>query len=72
VTAAWYVVAVTSPDGTLLNQAYTQYGDLPLMQVVSVTGLWGIILLTSWFAAVVNAAWERGFAWPRARGPAAL
>src|SRR5712691_4619228 len=56
------------PSGTLNSIAYTQYGDLPLMQVVSVTGIWGITFLLTWFAAVVNWAWERGFAWPNVRG----
>jgi apolipoprotein N-acyltransferase len=56
------------PFGTYNSIAYTQYGDLPLMQVVSVTGIWGITFLLTWFAAVVNWAWERGFAWPNVRG----
>ena len=50
------------------NPAYTQYGNLPLLQLLSVTGLWGIDFLMSWLASVVNWAWERGFAWPRVRG----
>jgi apolipoprotein N-acyltransferase len=41
--------------------AYTQYGILPLVQLVSVTGLWGITFLMGWFAAVCNWLWE---AWP--------
>jgi apolipoprotein N-acyltransferase len=49
------------PFGTMNSIAYSQYGDLPLMQVVSVTGIWGITFLIAWFAAVVNWAWERGF-----------
>lgn len=57
-----------SPQGTLNSIANTQYGDLPLMQVVSVTGIWGITFLITWFAAVANWAWERGFAWPKVRG----
>ena len=56
------------PFGTITSIAYTQYGDLPLMQLVSVTGIWGITFLITWFAAVVNWAWERGFAWPSVRG----
>lgn len=60
------------PSGTLNSIAYTQYGDLPLMQLVSVTGIWGITFLITWFAAVVNWAWERGFAWPQIRGGGAL
>jgi apolipoprotein N-acyltransferase len=37
------------------------------MQMVSVTGVWGITFLLTWFASVVNWAWERGFAWPQVR-----
>jgi hypothetical protein len=35
---------------------------LPLLQLLSVTGLWGIVLLMSWFASLVSWAWELGFA----------
>jgi apolipoprotein N-acyltransferase len=41
--------------------AYSQYGDLPLLQFLSVTGLWGIPFLMGWFAAVCNLLWEEGF-----------
>jgi len=66
VTIVWYLSAL-NPEGTMLNPAYTQYGDLPLMQLVSVTGLWGIVFLMSWLASVVNWAWEQGFAWSKVR-----
>src|SRR5215469_5497277 len=66
VTTVWYLLAL-NPEGTLLNPAYSQYGDLPLLQLVSVTGLWGIIFVMSWLASVVNSAWEQGFAWPQVR-----
>jgi apolipoprotein N-acyltransferase len=61
-----------SSSGTINSIANTQYGNLPLLQVVSVTGIWGITFLITWFAAVVNWAWERGFAWPRVRGGVVL
>jgi apolipoprotein N-acyltransferase len=68
VTTVWYLNAALNPSaGTMLNPAYTQYGDLPLMQLVSVTGLWGIVLVMSWLASLVNWAWEQGFAWPQVR-----
>ncbi len=60
------------PSGTLNSIANTQYGDLPLLQVVSVTGIWGLTFLLTWFAAVVNWAWEQHFAWPRVRGGGVL
>jgi apolipoprotein N-acyltransferase len=66
-TTVYYLVALLSPLGTLFNPAYTQYGDLPLLQLVSVTGLWGIVFLMSWLASLVNWAWEQGFAWPQVR-----
>jgi apolipoprotein N-acyltransferase len=37
---------------------YTQASFLPLAQLASVTGLWGIGFLVSWFAAWGNTAWE--------------
>lgn len=71
-TTLWYLNGLFGPYGTLGNPAYTQYGNLPLLQLASVTGLWGIVLLMSWFASVVNWAWERGFVWPRVRSGAVL
>jgi apolipoprotein N-acyltransferase len=44
------------------SPAYTQYGDLPLMQLASRTGLWGLTFLVSWLAPVVNEVWEHGTA----------
>jgi len=72
-TTVWYLYALLNPiEGTQYNPAYTQYGNLPLLQLLSVTGLWGIVFVMSWLASLVNWAWERGFAWPRVRGGAAL
>jgi apolipoprotein N-acyltransferase len=42
------------------SPAYTQYGNLPLMQLVSLTGMWGLTFLVSWLAPVVNEVWEHG------------
>ena len=61
--------AAGSPYGTWGAIAYTQTHDLPLMQIVSITGLYGISFLIHWTATVVNAAWEAEFDWSRSRGP---
>jgi apolipoprotein N-acyltransferase len=72
-TTVYYLNGLFDPfTATQTNPAYTQYGNLPLLQLLSVTGLWGITFLMNWLASVVNWAWERGFAWPRVRGGAAL
>jgi apolipoprotein N-acyltransferase len=49
-----------SPFGTFGAAAYSQRDFLAIMQVVSVTGLWGITFIFSWFASVVNHVWENG------------
>src|SRR3989304_1770415 len=48
----------TNPVGTWGGTGFTQYGDLPLMQLASVTGTIGITFLMGWFASVANWTWE--------------
>jgi apolipoprotein N-acyltransferase len=45
------------------SPAYSQYGNLALLQLLSVTGMWGITFLIMWCAAVLNELWERRFDW---------
>jgi apolipoprotein N-acyltransferase len=55
-----YLMAIEPFHNTFGSPAYTQYGDLPLMQLVSLTGMWGLTFLVSWLAPAVNEVWERG------------
>ena len=55
--ATEYAMSLT-PGATWGSVAYTQYGNLPLLQVISVTGLWGLTFMIAWFAAVGCAVWE--------------
>jgi len=47
------------PHGSWGTMAYTQAGNLPLLQLLSVTGIWGVTFLIGWFAAVVNQALDQ-------------
>jgi apolipoprotein N-acyltransferase len=58
--AVEYVYASVSPYGTWGGPAYTQTEDLPLIQIVSVTGIWGVSFLIAWFASAVSTLVERG------------
>lgn len=58
-----FAAARWSPYGTWGSVAYTQYGNLALMQLASATGTVGITFLIAWFASVVNWAWEQHFEW---------
>ncbi len=53
--------------GTWTSVAYTQSGSLPLLQMVSVTGLWGVTFLVMWLGPVVNWAWQRRWTWDALR-----
>jgi len=73
--AAWAATEYLLSRGlyaTWGSAAYSQYGNLPLLQVLSITGLWGITFLIGWFAAVCNWLWEEGFGSEPARGGAWL
>lgn len=60
------------PMGSWGSVPYTQSGNLPLVQLLAVTGLWGITFLIGWFAAVVNWNWQQGFGHRRAWHPLTL
>jgi apolipoprotein N-acyltransferase len=57
----------TNPVGMWGATGFTQYGNLLLMQLASVTGMIGITFLMGWFASVANWVWEN-----RRRGSAPL
>lgn len=56
-----YFDAIVSPFGSWGSVAYTQAGALPLLQILSITGLTGVTFLIAWFAACANLVWENGF-----------
>ncbi|HRJ40701.1 MAG: hypothetical protein KJZ86_14325 [Caldilineaceae bacterium] len=67
---AWeFVNMAGSPLGSFGATAYSQVGFLPLLQIVSITGMWSITFLMAWFASMAAWAWEENFRWtPIRRG----
>jgi apolipoprotein N-acyltransferase len=49
-----YLAGRVSPFATWGSVAYTQSDNLPLLQLLSVTGLAGVTFLVIWFASIVN------------------
>ena len=49
------------------SPGYTQTGNLLLLQIVALTGMWGLTFLMTFFASTVNALWENNFSWRPAR-----
>lgn len=46
---------------------FTQHGFLPLVQLASVTGVYGVSFVVAWTASVAHWAWQRGFRWREIR-----
>lgn len=63
-TASEYLGSRLNPFGTWGSLAYTQAGNLRLAQLASVAGLWGIIFIVTWFAALASRVWDYGLAAP--------
>ena len=64
-TAFEFLTLWPNPMTTFGSLAYTQFGNVYLTQIVSITGLWGVTFLVSWFASMVNWIWEQGAVWSR-------
>jgi apolipoprotein N-acyltransferase len=58
-TAYEFLFAWFSPNGTLWSLAYSQTDFLPLLQIVSLTGLWGVVFVISLVASAAAMAWQR-------------
>ncbi|GHO58742.1 apolipoprotein N-acyltransferase [Ktedonobacter robiniae] len=71
-TAVAYLRGLVDPFGDVGSLAYTQYGNLPLLQVLSITGTSGIVFVMAWFASICNWMWEQHFSWKRIRAGALL
>ena len=62
-----YLNAIASPHSTWGNLAYTQMHCLPVIQIASITGIWGISFIVFLFAGAAGALlsgagkpWQRG------------
>lgn len=60
-----YLSSLNPAKASWTSLAYTQAGDLPLMQLTSITGIWGVSFLITWFASVVNWIWTQNFEWEK-------
>ena len=58
--------------GTILNWTGSLFSMKPLIQLVSLTGVWGPSFLVGWFASVFNTLWEEHFDLKKVKLPVAL
>lgn len=53
-----YIITVFNPLGNTGMLAYSQYQILPVMQLASITGTFGITFLITWFGSFVNWSYD--------------
>jgi len=62
-----FLWSIAIPYGTWSSTAYSQYGNLAIVQLVAWTGLSGIVFLLYWTGSVFIWALEQDFEWSRIR-----
>jgi len=55
-----FIVVSTNPSGSYGTLAHTQT-SLPLLQIISVTGIWGLVLIITWTSSMINWLWDCSF-----------
>jgi apolipoprotein N-acyltransferase len=71
-TALYFLNSLEGPfDGDGVFSLYF-IGDLSFKQLVSVTGLWGLVFVLSWTASVLHWIWENKFQWDTIRNGVAV
>ena len=59
IVLAEYLLVSLNPYGASYGiRVITQNGNLPLLQLIAITGPYGVGFLIGWFATTVNAIWE--------------
>jgi len=62
-----YLSSLNPTKASWTSLAYTQAGNLPLMQLTAIAGIWGVSFLITWFASFVNWIWAQNFEWKKSR-----
>ena len=69
-TSYEFLLSLVSPHGTALSLGYSQMQWLTLTQILSVTGLWGVVFLVTYVPSAIAAAVSSRS--PRALAPASV
>jgi len=69
-TTVDWLMSLSSKINSTGSPAYSQYDNLALMQILSITGMWGVTFLIMWCASTVNEIWEHLFDWQSVRAKA--
>lgn len=58
-TSYEFLCSRIAPNGTLLSMGYSQTDFLPLLQIASLAGLWGVAFVVTLVPSAIAVAWDR-------------
>jgi len=67
-----FLLSYVEELGTILHWTGSMFSYKPLIQLVSITGVWGPSFLVGWLASIINLLWEEKFRLEEARMPVAV
>ena len=67
-TSVDWLMSLSKIINSIGSPAYSQSNNIALVQILSITGMWGITFLIMWCATTVNALWEHQFNWRSVKG----
>lgn len=70
-TAIFFLSSLEGPFDGAVQAGKFVYGPLIGQQLLSLFGVWAFIFITSWFASLINYAWETDFNWSQSKRLAA-
>ena len=66
-----FLLSYVEQLGTILHWTGSMFSFKPLIQLVSISGVWGPSFLVGWLASIINLLWEEKFDLKKVRVPAA-
>lgn len=69
-TALLFLSSLEGPFDGAIQIGKFVYGPEALQQLLSLFGISGFIFVSSWFASIINHAWEHNFSWPKSKNVA--
>ena len=67
-----FMLSYVEQLGTILHWTGSMFSFKPLIQLVSITGVWGPSFLVGWLASITNLLWEGNFNLKEVRLPVAV
>jgi apolipoprotein N-acyltransferase len=67
-----FLLSYVEQLGTILHWTGSMFSQKPLIQLVSITGIWGPSFLVGWLASIINLLWEEKFEVKKIKIPVAV